>query len=174
MNYQRIDNFLPQGLFEDMRSLLMNGDENQIMPWFYRAGMADYGDTEGFLFGNDIFKNEIIPDMELFQEIGVPIVSRLPMEHLLRIKINCHPRQTLRDAENYPASRFHRDRGLTEGYTVGIYSLNTCNGYTEFEDETKLESTENSMLIFNGNIKHRSMGQTDENIRVNININFIE
>ena len=30
------------------------------------------------------------------------------------------------------------------------------------------------MVIFNGNIKHRSLGQTDENIRVNININFIE
>jgi len=173
MNYQRIDNFLPSSLFDNLQSLLMNGDENQIMPWFYRAAMSDYEDTEGFLFGNDIFNRGVIPDIKLFEEIGVPIISRLPMSHLIRMKINCHPRQTLRDAENYPACRFHTDT-KTPNHTVAIYSLNTCNGYTEFEDETKLESIENSMVIFNGNIKHRSLGQTDENIRVNININFIE
>ncbi|SVA65184.1 uncharacterized protein METZ01_LOCUS118038, partial [marine metagenome] len=71
----------------------MNGDENQIMPWFYRAAMSDYEDTEGFLFGNDIFNRGVIPDIKLFEEIGVPIISRLPMSHLIRMKINCHPRQ---------------------------------------------------------------------------------
>ena len=44
----------------------------------------------------------------------------------------------------------------------------------ELEDGTKLESIENSLVVFNGDIKHRSVGQTDENIRVNINIDWIE
>ena len=168
---KRIDNFLPQDIFDDMQSLLLNGDEKQIMPWFYRFAIADYDDTEGFVFGNDIFNRGDIPDMSLYQEIGMPIISRLPMCHLVRMKVNCHPRQTLRDSENYPKCRFHTD--MIEDHTVGILIINNCNGYTEFEDGTILESIENSMVIFDGDIKHRSVGQTDENIRVNININYV-
>ena len=155
---KRIDNFLPQDIFDDMQSLLLNGDEKQIMPWFYRFAIADYDDTEGFVFGNDIFNRGDIPDMSLYQDIGMPIISRLPMCHLVRMKVNCHPRQTLRDSENYPKCRFHTD--MIEDHTVGILSINNCNGYTEFEDGTILESKENSMVIFDGAIKHRSVGQT--------------
>ena len=170
--FERIDNFLPQDTFHSMQSLLLNGDEKQVMPWFYRFAIADYDDTEGFVFGNDIFNRGDIPDMSLYQEIGVPVISRLPMNHLIRIKVNCHTRQTLRDSENYPKCRFHTDT-IRDKHTVGILSINNCNGYTEFEDGTILESKENSMVLFDGAIKHCSVGQTDENIRVNININYV-
>ena len=170
--FERIDNFLPQDTFHSMQSLLLNGDEKQVMPWFYRFAIADYDDTEGFVFGNDIFNRGDIPDMSLYQEIGMPVISRLPMNYLIRIKVNCHTRQTLRGSENYPKCRFHTDTIRTK-HTVGILSINNCNGYTEFEDGTILESKENSIVIFDGAIKHRSVGQTDENIRVNININYV-
>ena len=170
--FERIDNFLPQDTFHSMQSLLLNGDEKQVMPWFYRFAIADYDDTEGFVFGNDIFNRGDIPDMSLYQEIGVPVISRLPMNYLIRIKVNCHTRQTLRGSENYPKCRFHTDTIRTK-QTVGILSINNCNGYTEFEDGTILESKENSIVIFDGAIKHRIVGQTDENIRVNININYV-
>ena len=168
MNHQRIDNFLPREIFEDLQKDLMGGN----FPWFYRHAMTDPQDTEGFLFATVIVNNEEVNDTGMFQEIGVPIVSRIPMTKLIRMKINCHPRQTLRGEENYPKCRYHVD--MNEQHTVGILSINTCNGYTELEDGTKLESIENSLVIFNGDIKHRSVGQTDENIRVNINIDWIE
>ena len=44
---------------------------------------------------------------------------------------------------------------------------------TEFENGKIVESKENTLLLFNGNIKHRSVSQTDENLRVTININLI-
>lgn len=169
--HQRINNFLPEDLFLNLQSLLLNGNEHQMMPWYYISCMSNRNDTEGFLFRNDIFQDGDIQDMNLFREIATPIISRIPMQHLYRIKINCHPRQTLRHSENYPYSSFHTDMRIE--HKVGILSINTCNGYTELEDETKLESLENSLVIFNGDIKHRSVGQTDENIRVNINLNFI-
>ena len=56
---------------------------------------------------------------------------------------------------------------------VGLYSLNTCNGFTEFEDGDNADSIANSMIIFDGTLKHRSVSQTDENARINININYI-
>ena len=95
-SFQRVDNFLPEDMFRDLQSLLLNGNQHQIMPWYYRAGMSDYEDTEGYLFGNDIIDRGVIPDNKLFLEIATPIVSRLPMRQLIRMKINCHPRQTLR------------------------------------------------------------------------------
>ena len=175
MNYQRIDNFLPDDLFEDFQQFMLYGKgkgEFVGMPWFYRNGITDRHDSEGYLFGNDIYNRGDIPDLKLFTTLGIPIISRLPMDSLIRIKVNCHPRQTLRGSENYPMSTFHVDR--LQEHTVAILSMNTCNGYTEFEDGTKLESIANSCVIFSGDIKHRSVGQTDENIRVNFNLNFIE
>ena len=121
--FERIDNFLPQDTFHSMQSLLLNGDEKQVMPWFYRFAIADYDDTEGFVFGNDIFNRGDIPDMSLYQEIGVPVISRLPMNYLIRIKVNCHTRQTLRGSDNYPKCRFHTDTIRTK-HTVGILSIN--------------------------------------------------
>ena len=48
-SYQRVDDFLPKEIFRDIQSLLLNGDQNQIMTWYYRQGMADFGRTEVFL-----------------------------------------------------------------------------------------------------------------------------
>ena len=41
-----------------------------------------------------------------------------------------------------------------------------------FEDGKKEHSRENSMEIFSGHIQHRSINQTDENKRMNLNINL--
>ena len=57
-------------------------------------------------------------------------------------------------------------------HMVGLYSVNNNNGYTLFEDGTKVKSVENQMVIFDGSRKHCSVAQTDTNVRVNININF--
>ena len=65
---------------------------------------------------------------------------------------------------------FHVDR--YDSHMVGLYSVNTNNGYTLFEDGTKVESVENQMVIFDGKRKHCSVAQTDTKLRINININF--
>ena len=54
-------------------------------------------------------------------------------------------------------------------------SFNQDTTYTEFTNEhhflTKSEA--NKMILFAGEEQHRSVGQSDTNLRVNININFI-
>tara|TARA_Y100000996_G_scaffold413694_1_gene402544 strand:+ start:2530 stop:3069 length:540 start_codon:yes stop_codon:yes gene_type:complete len=170
--YQHIDNFLPDDIFNNIQSLLMSHNSMQ-MPYFYRKGLTTDDDTEGFAFGNCLMNEEQIPDINLFNEIALPIVSRLPMKRLLRVKVNCYPRQTLRNSKQYPPSEFHSDFDFP--HTTGILSINDCNGYTEFTNEhhflTKSEA--NKMILFAGEEQHRSVGQSDTNLRVNININFI-
>ena len=57
-------------------------------------------------------------------------------------------------------------------HMVALFSINTNNGYTLFENGDKVASVENQLVLFDGSLKHCSVAQTDENIRVNININI--
>ena len=66
----------------------------------------------------------------------------------------------------------HRDYAYP--HQVALFSLNTCNGYTYFEDtKEKVPSIANQLVIFDGNRNHCSVAQTDENLRINININIL-
>ena len=61
---------------------------------------------------------------------------------------------------------------LPEKHQVALYSVNTNNGYTLFENGDKAPSVENQLVLFDGSLKHCSVAQTDENLRINININL--
>jgi hypothetical protein len=52
--------------------------------------------------------------------------------------------------------------------------MNTNNGYTEFEDGTKVESVANRIVTFPSVTKHRAVSQTDEQRRVVINFNYLK
>ena len=51
--------------------------------------------------------------------------------------------------------------------------MNDNNGYTLFEDGTKVESKENRVVIFDSQMRHAGIPCTDEKRRVVINFNFI-
>jgi hypothetical protein len=52
--------------------------------------------------------------------------------------------------------------------------LNTCNGYTLFADETKVESIENRFVMFDGHLEHTGVTCSDEPARFVINFNWYE
>ena len=66
---------------------------------------------------------------------------------------------------------FHTDYQFDK-HTTLVYSVNTNNGYTEFQDGTIIPSIANQLLIFDGNMEHRSVSQTDIKNRMNLNINL--
>ena len=51
--------------------------------------------------------------------------------------------------------------------------MNTNNGYTEFEDGTKVESVANRFVSFPEKMKHRGTSCTDKKTRIVININYL-
>ena len=57
-------------------------------------------------------------------------------------------------------------------WSTSIFYVNTNNGYTKFEDGTKVESVANRLLTFPANMKHTGTSCTDEKTRVVINCNF--
>ena len=59
-------------------------------------------------------------------------------------------------------------------WTTSIFYINTNDGYTKFEDGTKIESIANRMITFPANINHTGTSCTDEQTRVVINFNYFK
>ena len=91
---------------------------------------------------------------------------------LWRIKANLLIR-----TPNIVENTFHVDIGdfseeKLKQWTTSILYINTNNGYTKFEDGTKVESVANRMVIFPSNMKHTGTSCTDEKRRIVINFNY--
>ena len=122
---------------------------------------------------NGQFQNEISP----YFDSVLPILNHFDFIALHRVKGNLEP---LKSKRHY--SDFHYDWAYTNGgkaipshtMTTAIYYVNTNDGYTEFEDGTKVQSVANRLVKFPSNTKHRGVSQTDTRIRCVINLNFFE
>jgi len=163
--YKVLENFGPKE-YNDLALDLMTSDS---FSWFYHDYVAEVGDktADEFYFTHTFFSdktNEI--NSNFFEEIISPVLFLLDIkDNLIRAKANMF---TQRD--KVMKYGFHTDYAF-EKHTTFLYSVNNNNGYTEFEDGTKIPSKEKQLLIFDGNMKHRSVGQTDTRTRINLNIN---
>jgi hypothetical protein len=89
---------------------------------------------------------------------------------LIRIKANLTPR-----ADKIVEHGFHRDiEPPIPNATTAILYLNTNNGYTVFEDGTKIDSVANTFVSFPSDTKHTGSTCTDTKFRGLINFNYIK
>ena len=56
---------------------------------------------------------------------------------------------------------------------TSILYLNTNNGYTRFEDGTKVESVANRMVTFPNQMMHTGTTTTDSEYRLVLNLNYV-
>jgi len=174
MNNENIkieDNFLGQEEFDKIQEVLMGS----VFAWFYQ-NTIDFGfevdDVNKFQFIH-MFYSESLPNSEFMRNIS-PLLRVLNPFSLLRIKANLLTR-TPSIVEN----EFHADIGdLSEErlkqWSTSIFFINTNNGYTKFEDGTKVESVANRMLTFPANVKHAGTSCTDQQTRVIMNFNYFK
>ena len=175
------DNFIDQKNFEKIQTLMLGTE----LDWHYYDGIV-YGERgpDGKLsFPRDEDKDKFqfvhicyigyAPLTPLVKDLD-PILAKIKPISILRIKANLLTRTS-----NIIENLFHVDtRGLPKEklkqWTTSIFYVNTNNGYTEFEDGTKVESVANRLVSFSGDIKHRGTSCTDEKIRVVINFNYFK
>ena len=184
------DNFLSKDEAEKIYLYMMGG----IFPWFYSQGitMMDdglyqmihiiYSSTEPtdllgkkYLSPYRIIKTPWNEDI-LVGEVIDPLIGKLPIKHLIRIKAN------LLTKTNQPRqSPYHTDfeNPVTEQSNFGklktaIYYVNSNNGYTIFKNGAKVDSVANRMVTFDHDLEHASVTQTDTDSRVVINFNYLE
>ena len=147
---QIIDDYLPQEQFEKIYNKYMS---NKVK-WEYVNVANPAADKIGmFSFNNMIYDMAII-----------------------RAKANLF---TIRDESikygwHYDLVQENDIQKPLDNFKTLLYYINNNNGGTEFENDKFVQSKANRAVIVDGNVKHQSVGQTDTNVRLNININYME
>lgn len=160
MDYKIIDNFLEKNIFNNIKQILTSDK----FCWYYQPTVGNKNDYTDFFFCHFLFENDqqVSPS---FSNILMPILGKLNFNYLIRAKINLYTKK-----DKIIKTAFHKD--FNEKHTVALYSVNTNNGHTLFKNNNKIYSKENQLIIFDGSLEHCSVAQTDEKIRINININI--
>jgi len=160
------DDFLDQEEFIKLQTIIMG----RAFYWSYNDTIDYEGQKDKFMF-NHMFYTDGSPCSPFCQNLN-PTINKLDLLALTRIKANLFTR-TSTIVEN----EFHVDitdisEEKQKQWTISIFYMNTNNGYSEFEDGTKVESVANRMVTFPANVKHTGTSCTDEKTRVMINFNY--
>jgi hypothetical protein len=177
-----VDNFLPSDVWHSLyRKLLMSDKGNPHtmvddgIKWNYNPTISVNGDgssSTGYFLHNLLFD---INKSEMFDTIAKPVESALNLDHyktLHRAKVNLYPRTRKVEPHGFHVDLID-DKGDTLDHVNCVYYVNSNDGYTEFEDGSRVASVENRIVIFDGHIKHRSTSCTNEPCRISINMNML-
>jgi hypothetical protein len=159
------DNFLNTQVFKNIQELYFS---NQI-PWTYGEVVYDHelkSDTfklDNYQFSHLLYSYEQ-PSSNLFEQI-VPVLNSIDLATICKVKVNMNTR-TSKIVEH----GFHTD--VPFKCKTSILYLNTNDGYTIFEDGTKIESVENRLVTFDSHIKHSGTSCTNQKVRLVLNMNY--
>jgi hypothetical protein len=157
--FKVIENFLDKEIFKKVK------EEVFTIPWYYSKSTGTEKDYSSDLFYHLLYRNKKVESEHYFNSILMPVLGKLNFNYLNRAKLNLYTKR-----DKHIKTSFHIDN--SEPHTVALFSFNTNNGYTEFENKTKVQSKENTLTLFLGHVAHRSVNQTDERTRINLNINL--
>ena len=162
-----VDNFLPEEQFKLAQSLIMDYG----FPWMWNDSVTKdvgYGDPDEFQFIHLFYHpmSGVVTDYPRWLEIIKPYADRMNAVSLMRIKANLNVA-----TPEYITREFHTDFNVK--CTTAIAYMNDNNGYTLFEDGTKVKSKENRVVIFDSQMRHAGIPCTDAKRRIVINFNFI-
>ena len=178
MTTQIVDNFLPDSAFKYLQSIFLSWK----MPWEFQSDITGketgidqyqfvhlfYHSRPGYLLSTEGLKTANSDSINL--GILEPLIKTLNPYILLRVKANLRPR-----THEPIQSEWHTDLEAIDysGYKTAVYYLNTNNGYTLFEDGTKVNSVGNRVVMFDGNKEHCGISCTDQQTRVVLNLNYL-
>lgn len=182
------DNFLKQEKFDELQTLMMVKD----FPWYFRYRY--YTDIQGLTLPNTPKVDPRLrgkakdETLDQFQFTHTFYDSHAPQSpHMQQVNYFFEPLQIasawriranlLTRLPSIVQNPFHTDMMFLleekqKEWTTSIFYVNTNNGFTVFEDGTKVESVANRMLTFPANMKHTGTTCTDQQTRIVINFNY--
>jgi len=167
MKIEVSDNFIKEkNIFNDIKNLLMSND----FPYYCNTRVPGKGGASDFYFSHILYNNDQ-QRSNFFNIIVPPILDKLEFKKLYRAKVNCYTKE-----HKHIHTEMHTDlhcNNVPIKHTVALLSINNNNGYTFFENGDKVLSKENRLALFDGDLKHCSVAQTDEYLRLNIVIDLL-
>jgi len=144
---------------------------DQRFPYFFRGTVSyDPAGEEKFIMGHRLYDwNEggNLTDDKYIDILLKPLLNRLQPKTLYRAQVNMNCKNDVRQFAHW-----HIDQPNMK-HSTALYYVNTNNGWTEFETGEKIPCVANSIGIWSDNIRHRGAYQTDEQVRICININYV-
>ena len=162
------DNFLGQKEFDEIQTLMM-GEE---FSWYYNDKIDYKEDTDKYQFTHTFYRfdasqSSFCEKLNLILEIIKPV-------SLYRIKANLLTRTPTIVENTFHVDLLYLSEEKQKQWTTSILYVNTNNGYTKFEDGTKVESVANRLVTFPANMGHTGTSCTNEKTRVVINFNYFK
>ncbi len=165
------DDYLPQQEFDNIRAYYEgefdNGTQEGSCNWQFVPDCVGLNDPDGhYHFTQIVFSMYTILVPKAFYLLR-PLFEKVGMSSIARIKTNC-----MMQTEKIKELKlgFHTD--YPQKLTTGIYYINDNDGYTLFEDGTKVHNVANRFCIFPCETRHTATTCTTASRRLLININF--
>lgn len=156
------NDFLSAQTHNDIRSVLCDYG----FPWYYNDSVI-YGENEvgrHFQFTH-VFYMADRPASDYFRVVE-PLVQALGVRALIRMKANLVTRTDQVEVHGHHVDLPYEDA------TTAIYYVNDNDGYTEFEDGTRVESVANRLVKFPTPMRHSGTTCTNQKRRIVINVNY--
>jgi hypothetical protein len=164
MNYKITDDFLNEVEFSQVKDIMIDSSR---LPWYFNDYVLskdeDAGESWQFthtFFNNWRWQSDYARDI-------APLIDKINPKAWLRIKANLGIK-----SESIKEQGWHTDYDFP--CTTAVFYLNDNDGYTIFEDGTKVESKANRLVEFDSHYKHSGTTHTDTLQRVVINLNYIK
>ena len=163
------DNFLPIREFEQMHSELMAWN----FPWYTSKVVNDSDQNAGNnMQFTHLFYERYSPVDDTINILH-PILRVIQPISIFKIKANIMPNQGKVIEHGYhhdvTDSEFH---SIKDHMKTSILYMNTCDGYTKFEDGTVVESVANRFVTFPNHTEHTGTTTSNSDYRLVINFNY--
>ena len=156
-------NFLNKKDFKNIKDFL----SDQYFYWFYEnVTTQGSGSKYGQFCFSFILKGGVMNTTQEYMIKFEPLFKKIKHKKITRLKANCLTRDS-----KITEHSMHIDQ--PKG-TTGILYINTCNGYTKFENGKKIKSIQNQYVEFDSQIKHTGTSCTNAEKRLVINFNYIK
>lgn len=164
MNYEIIDNFLPEDEFKLIQYAIM---ESQNLAWYLNNFISSVGDLDtnpkDYYFTHLFYADYRVrsDNFRMFE----PFLEKINCKSLIRVKGNLYP-----NTETVCHHRNHKDYDFS--HKAALLFINDNNGFTVLNDDVFVESKANRVLMFDPQTPHHSTSCSDAKYRITVNFNY--
>ena len=155
-----IDNFLDKEYFKEIQNIMLGGD----FPWYYNRYITDSKDSEDkYYFTHNFYDSKLYVNSNYFDLLR-KFLNQIKSKSLIRVKGNLYLSKGKKETH-----RFHKDYPYK--HKGCLLYVNDNNGSTYF-NKKEVKPKANRIVFLDPSKDHASSLPTDDNRRININVNY--
>ena len=163
------DNLLPKIFLDKLKDIL----EGNPFQRYFQNSTVPYVKKEplnNFMFTHNLYMDGSITSdwFRTFEPIIYFINTKYKVNQLLRMKLNLYTNQHKKINHG---SHYDFPDQKNENIKIGLLNFTTCDGGTNINKKV-YKSKENQLLVFNNTEKHFGITQTNNPIRIILNIGW--